>query len=409
MLQGDLLSVILFILCFNPLSYLLKKCDGYTMGPSRERNLEITHLFFVDDLKLYSVNENKLKIQLDVITSFSNDIGMQFGEDKCAYIYIERGKRKSLGKNIQINEVKIRELEEEESYKYLGLDESVQFENAINKENIITEYSRRLRKIWSSELNAFNKILATNTFAVPVVTYSYGLLNWTKENIRSLDTKTRKIMNINNSLNQRSDVDRLYVTRKEGGRGLISLEDQYLARIVANNAHHQCEQTRNPFLHKALKSNNEKIGDVANKICESLDIDLQDKSQAKSVKEKIQTIRKTRWHAKPNHGYFEKSRSEKLDNIDYKLSWAWMQLDSLSSQVEGYIITLQDQEIYTKTARKRHEKDPVKKQEIDTRCRMCKQEDETLQHILDCCPAISSNLYLQDRHNPIAKIMYDEY
>ena len=215
-------------------------------------------------------------------------------------------------------------------------------------------------------------------------------------------------MNINNSLNQRSDVDRLYVTRKEGGRGLISLEDQYLARIVAMNAHHQCEQTRNPFLHKALQSNNEKIGDVANNICESLDIDLQDKFQAKSVKEKLQTIRKTRWHAKPNHGYFEKSRSEKLDNIDYKLSWAWMQSNSLSSQVEGYIITLQDQEIYTKTARKRHEKDPAKKQEIDTRCRMCKQDDETLQHILDCCPAISSNLYLHDRHNPIAKIVYDE-
>ena len=32
MLQGDTLSVIMFILCFNPLSHLLNKCDGYMMG-----------------------------------------------------------------------------------------------------------------------------------------------------------------------------------------------------------------------------------------------------------------------------------------------------------------------------------------------------------------------------------------
>ena len=157
-----------------------------------------------------------------------------------------------------------------------------------------------------------------------------------------------------------------------------------------------------------MQSNNEKISDVANKICESLNIGMEEISKARSVKMKIQNIRKTRWHEKPNHGYFEKSRNEKLNNIDYKLSWAWMESNSLSSQVEGYIITLQDQEIYTKTTRKHHEKNPIKKQEIETRCRMCKQENETLQHILDCCPAISSNLYLQDRHNPIAKIVYDQ-
>ena len=35
MFQGDTLSVIMFILCFNPLSHLLNKCDGYMMGTLR--------------------------------------------------------------------------------------------------------------------------------------------------------------------------------------------------------------------------------------------------------------------------------------------------------------------------------------------------------------------------------------
>ena len=36
------------------------------------------------------------KAQLDLITTFTEDIGMELGNDKCAYIYIERGKRNTL-------------------------------------------------------------------------------------------------------------------------------------------------------------------------------------------------------------------------------------------------------------------------------------------------------------------------
>ena len=48
--QGDSLSVILFILCLNPLSFLLNKLNGYKMGNNGNRNRNITNLFFVDDL-----------------------------------------------------------------------------------------------------------------------------------------------------------------------------------------------------------------------------------------------------------------------------------------------------------------------------------------------------------------------
>ena len=37
-LQGDLLSLILFILSVNPLSFLLEKCDGYTIRPSTNKH-----------------------------------------------------------------------------------------------------------------------------------------------------------------------------------------------------------------------------------------------------------------------------------------------------------------------------------------------------------------------------------
>ena len=40
-----------------------------------------------------------------------------------------------------------------------------------------------------------------------------------------MDKKTRKLFTIYGALHPKSDVDRLYITRKEGGRGVISIED----------------------------------------------------------------------------------------------------------------------------------------------------------------------------------------
>ena len=48
------------------------------------------------------------------------------------------------------------------------------------------------------------------------------------EELRELDQMTRKQMNIYKSLHPRSDIDRLYVPRKKGGRGLRWLEDLVL-------------------------------------------------------------------------------------------------------------------------------------------------------------------------------------
>ena len=67
--QDDSLSVILFILSVNPLSHLLKQLKGY--AARNERNINITHNFFVDDLKLYAGTTNNLIKLLDIVVTFS--------------------------------------------------------------------------------------------------------------------------------------------------------------------------------------------------------------------------------------------------------------------------------------------------------------------------------------------------
>ena len=92
------------------------------------------------------------------------------------------------------------------------------------KEKIRKEYCRRVKLVLKSELNAGNKITAINTLAVPILTYSFNVVNWTLQEIRKLDRKTRKILTMYRMNHPKADVDRIYISRKEGGRGLIQLE-----------------------------------------------------------------------------------------------------------------------------------------------------------------------------------------
>ena len=95
-------------------------------------------------------------------------------------MYIERGKRKSLGEMININSVEIKELEEGDTYKYLGQDESVDYDGSFNKEKVSKEYLKRVKKIWNSQLSAINKSTTHNVFAVPIMTPTRGILDWTR-------------------------------------------------------------------------------------------------------------------------------------------------------------------------------------------------------------------------------------
>ena len=76
-----------------------------------------------------------------------------------------------------------------------------------------------------SKLNERNKIMALNTWAVFILRYGAGILKWNKNELQDMDRKTGKFMTMNKELHPRSNVARLYVSRKNGGRGLIGCEN----------------------------------------------------------------------------------------------------------------------------------------------------------------------------------------
>ena len=95
------------------------------------------------------------------------------------------------------------------------------------KSNVLEECIRRFRKVLKSKLNGGNLVHGVNASAVSLLRYSAAFVSWRKSELQAVDRKSRKLFTIYGALHPKLDVDRLYMPRKEGGRGLISTEDYF--------------------------------------------------------------------------------------------------------------------------------------------------------------------------------------
>ena len=64
-----------------------------------------------------------------------------------------------------------------------------------------------------------------------LVRYSLPFLKWTREELRQLSQRTRKPMTVHKASDPIDDIDRLYVSRKEGERELTNIKDSVDASI----------------------------------------------------------------------------------------------------------------------------------------------------------------------------------
>ena len=92
------------------------------------------------------------------------------------------------------------------------------------KNKVTTEYKRRLRQLLKSKLNGKNKIQAINIWAVDLLRYGARIIKWKVAELKKIDRTTRQTLTMYGAFHPKSDVDRLYLKRKHGSRGLISIE-----------------------------------------------------------------------------------------------------------------------------------------------------------------------------------------
>ena len=188
--QGDCPSGTLFILSLLPLSWLLKESK---LGYRITKEITISHLLFMDDLKLYASNDQQLKSQINIVKTFSNDIRMSFGIDKCNKVTIKRGNVTN-SENITLNNGEIlKTLDQNKQYRYLGFNEH-HVTDKTSKAALKNEYFKRLKMILKSELNSLNIISAVISYAVPALSYGFPVLDWTITELETVDRETRKVL-----------------------------------------------------------------------------------------------------------------------------------------------------------------------------------------------------------------------
>jgi len=88
--QGDSLSPLPFCICLLPVTEQVNKLN--TRYEEHTTKTKISHLLYMDDMKLIAKSEEELQKQIQAVKMFSDDIHTEFALDRCAKITFKRGK-----------------------------------------------------------------------------------------------------------------------------------------------------------------------------------------------------------------------------------------------------------------------------------------------------------------------------
>ena len=204
--------------------------------------------------------------------------------------------------------------------------------------------------------------IAHNSFAVPTITPTIGIINWTTGEIRQIDINTRKLLTMTGSFHLNSDVDRIYMSRVRGGRGLRSIRTLYESTIISLRQHLLTNANRNEILGYVSECEQAYIIRVGNELLINNDITETPDARPKSISRKY-TKAKAKEHEeqyinKKMHGYYYR-KLQQNDNIDISVSQQRSRTKQITSQFEGYLGAIHEQEIPTKFL--------VHKRELDSR------------------------------------------
>ena len=154
-------------------------------------------------------------------------------------------------------------------------------------------------------------------------------------------------MSMHKALHPRNDVDRLYVPRKEGGRVLASIEDSVDASIQRLE---DCIEKREQGLTTAIRNDTDN-----------------------TIDDRMTSTGKQKWEEKQLYDRFKRL----INNISHKKTWTGLIKGNLKRETESLLIAAQVNAIRTN-----HNKARIDKTQQNSKCRLCGDRDETINHII---------------------------
>ena len=127
------------------------------------------------------------------------------------------------------------------------------------------------------------------------------------------------------ALHPRDGVDRLYLSRKEGGRGLASIEDSVDASI----------QRLEDYIEK-------RVGGL---------ITATRNDNDNTMTNRMTITKKRKWEEKELQGYFKRL----INNISHEKTWTWLRKRNFMRETESLLIAAQNNAIRTNHIKTRKE------------------------------------------------------
>ena len=167
-----------------------------------------------------------MKRLLNLLHTFTSDINMKFGMDKCAILHVNKGTIEEENQNLLPN------LNHETVYRYLGLLESNEFHQKTikKKKKLIISKSKKNPTITNKCIELFKsdkKLRRTNN--------TVQFWNITLFFLCQIDQNIQKILYQHKFHNPMLDNNNISLSSENGGRGIPCIEDTH-ARELSNLA-----------------------------------------------------------------------------------------------------------------------------------------------------------------------------
>ncbi|PFX18700.1 hypothetical protein AWC38_SpisGene16924 [Stylophora pistillata] len=307
------------------------------------------------------------------------------------------GKQVQDAKDVKLNETSVvKNLESGSNYKFLGIKESVMQDEKQALKEAAKVYFRRLSVIWTSPLSDFNRVLATNQFALPALTYPMWTQHWPLAELRDIDRQTRKIICENGGRHPLSSIAVLYLPREKGGRGLRAIEQEY--KLIKIKAAVKLYESLDPKMKSVQQF--EECAIPNRRTRDSYQRYALKKHIKKVVNEKlVKKVEDQQWQG----GLLKARWQDNQLSLENCLAWLNKWHCAPTHCIAG-IMELYEQLTPTKVymAYKTGITD-----KNDVKCRMCGEGPESMAHVLAGCPSLAQSKYLE-RHNFAFKVFFFE-
>uniref|UniRef100_A0A0N5BSH9 Reverse transcriptase domain-containing protein n=1 Tax=Strongyloides papillosus TaxID=174720 RepID=A0A0N5BSH9_STREA len=401
--QGDALSPLLYCMLTAIIPFAINKLPPLQTNLPPISSISV----YMDDTKIYGNSSKDLSNKLELVQNIYSNLGLKFNNSKSATIGEE------------INPENLREfprLNDKESYKYLGINQKFISDINNTEKMLINETLIFMRKIKNLKIptRMIAKLL-TNTFA-PKVSYvaNHTFYKGKTSMIITLGDKLDSIIRSELSemfrIYKNSLKSRIYLPRKEGGRGFPSLKNEIVTSLItigAYAAYSEDEETRssNRYLarvwHNDDHKNNKKtpIG-VAIKLGKKIGLPVEEIKNKNEVYFKINNLTNvteiTRFTKEfllneIRNKYKDSKHFEIMNRENYSpISFHFLSCN-ISPKLESVICHAQERQILANT---------------NTNCKYCPNTRLTLNHILTSCSTRQGRGLI--RHNLVLKCLVNK-